>query len=59
MGEKLEGSWTSIGEIPTGSHLLQEAFSDLPSLLNYEPTNVLSMSRAVIGKSFGTMGAQR
>lgn len=29
--KELEGSWTRIRKILTGSYLLQEAFSDLPS----------------------------
>lgn len=45
-------------EISTGCHLLQEAFSDLPSLLDQEMINVLSMSRAVIRKSCRPMGCQ-
>lgn len=36
--EELEGSWTCSGKVLTGSYLLQEAFSDFPSLLDWEMT---------------------
>lgn len=57
--EEPEGSWTSTRNILIGSYLLQEAFSDLPSLLDWEMTKGLGTSRAVIRKSRGAVGAWR
>ena len=44
---------------PASSHLLQEAFSDLASLLEESMTNVLSMNRVVLGNPVGLGESQK